>query len=194
MPIAADVDVLTPDDLMAGQRPRGKRIVLFDDDHFYIGGVLAELLVKEGFEVTLVTPAVEVSNWARNTMEQFKIQAHLLELGIAIVTARAVTAVRAGEVETACVYTGRRSALPCDSAALVTARLPSDGLYLDLRAREADWADAGIRSVKGAGDCWSPSTIAAAVYAGRRYAEELDGPDIGDAVPFHRELAELLAL
>jgi dimethylamine/trimethylamine dehydrogenase len=194
MPIAEGVDILTPDDLMAGKRPRGKRVVLFDDDHFYMGGVLAERLLKDGFDVTLVTPAVEVSNWARNTMEQFKIQTHLLELGVEIVTARVVTAARAGEAETACVYTGRKSMQPCDSLVLVTARLPDDRLFLDLKSRETDWVDAGIKSVKGAGDCWSPSTIAAAVYAGRRYAEELDGPDIGDAVPFHRELAELLAL
>jgi dimethylamine/trimethylamine dehydrogenase len=194
MPIAEDMDILTPDDLMAGKRPGGKRVVLFDDDHFYMGGVLAERLLRDGFGVTLVTPAVEVSNWARNTMEQFKIQTHLLELGVEIVTARVVTAARAGEVDTACIYTGRKSMHPCDSLVLVTARLPDDRLFLDLKSRETDWIDAGIKSVKGAGDCWSPSTIAAAVYAGRRYAEELDGPDIGDAVPFHRELAELLAL
>ncbi len=46
--------------------------------------------------------------------------------------------------------------------------------------------------MKGIGDCWAPSTIAGAVYGGRRYAEELDAPDIGDAVPFKREMAELL--
>lgn len=36
--------------------------------------------------------------------------------------------------------------------------------------------------------------IGIAVYAGHRYARELDGPDIGDAVPFKRELTELAVL
>jgi len=45
-----------PDDLMAGTRPRGHRVVLFDDDHYYMGGVLAELLATEGHDVQLVTP------------------------------------------------------------------------------------------------------------------------------------------
>ncbi len=77
---------------------------------------------------------------------------------------------------------------------LVTARLPEDGLYLELKAREDAWAAAGIGSVQVLGDAGAPGTIAMAVYAGRRYAEELDGPDIGDAVPFRRELTELAPL
>jgi dimethylamine/trimethylamine dehydrogenase len=192
MPIAADAEVLTPDDLMAGKRPGGKTVILYDDDHYYMGGVLAELLQREGFAITLVTPATEVSNWARNTMEQFKIQARLLELGVAIVSGRMVSAVRRGEVETACVFTGRGDKRPADSVVLVTARLPNDRLYLDLKAREKDWADAGIAAVKCAGDAWAPSTIAGAVYGGRRYAEEMDAPPIGDALPFRREITELL--
>ena len=35
----------------------GGRVVIFDDDHYYMGGVLAELLVNNGCSVTLVTPA-----------------------------------------------------------------------------------------------------------------------------------------
>ena len=126
-------------------------------------------------------------------MEQFKIQARLLELGVEIVTARMVSAVRGGAIETACVFTGRTDTRPSDSVVLVTARLPNDRLYLDLKAREADWKDAGIAGVKCAGDAWAPSTIAGAVYGGRRYAEEMDTADIGDALPFRREIAELLA-
>jgi len=41
---------------MAGTRPRGHRVVLFDDDHYYMGGVFAELLATEGHDVQLVTP------------------------------------------------------------------------------------------------------------------------------------------
>ena len=193
IPIAGDAEVLTPDDLMAGQRPKGKSVLLYDDDHYYMGGVLAELLVKDGCKVTLVTPSSDVSTWSKNTIDQFKIQARLIELGVEIVTARAVTSIARGSVETACFYTGRTDRREADAVVLVTARLPNDRLYLDLKAREAEWQHAGIHAVKGAGDAWAPSTIAAAVYAGRRYAEELDAPDIGDALPFKRELTELLA-
>ena len=40
--------MLTPDDLLAGARPDGDRVVVFDDDHYYLGGALAELLASEG--------------------------------------------------------------------------------------------------------------------------------------------------
>ena len=39
-----------------------------------------------------------------------------------------------------------------------------------------DWAQGGISTVYAIGDAWAPATIAAAVWAGRRYAEELDAP------------------
>jgi dimethylamine/trimethylamine dehydrogenase len=74
---------------------------------------------------------------------------------------------------------------------MVTARLPEDQLYLDLKAREAEWTDHGIRSVKVIGDANAPAAIAWATYAGHRYAEELDEADIGDALPFRREVAGL---
>jgi dimethylamine/trimethylamine dehydrogenase len=74
--------VLTPDNLMAGARPRGHRVVLFDDDHYYMGGVLAELLAAEGFEVHLATPAAQVSSWTVNTMEVVKISRRLLKAGV----------------------------------------------------------------------------------------------------------------
>jgi dimethylamine/trimethylamine dehydrogenase len=45
--------------------------------------------------------------------------------------------------------------------------------------------------VKVIGDACAPGPIAYAVYAGHRYARELDTPDIGDAVPFKRELTAL---
>jgi dimethylamine/trimethylamine dehydrogenase len=38
------------------------------------------------------------------------------------------------------------------------------------------------------GDAAAPAAIAWATYAGHRYAEELDSSDIGDALPFRREV------
>ena len=45
----------------------------------------------------------------------------------------------------------------------------------------------GLKSVRAIGDCYAPSTIAAAVYAGHEYARGLDEPPPGD-VPFRRQL------
>ena len=70
-------------------------------------------------------------------------------------------------------------------------RISGDALYQELIARQGDWADAGIRSVKVIGDACAPGPIAWATYAGHRYARELDQPDIGDALPFRREVTRL---
>jgi dimethylamine/trimethylamine dehydrogenase len=181
----------SPDDLMAGRLPDAKRVLLYDDDHYYLGGVLAELLARAGRRVTLATPAADVSNWTHNTLEQGAIQTRLLEHGVEIRPHRVLEALGAETAALACVFTGRRETLACEAAVLVTARLPDDGLTRELTARQADWAAAGIASVAAIGDARAPGTIAMAVYAGRRYAEQLDAPAIGDAVPFRRELTEL---
>jgi dimethylamine/trimethylamine dehydrogenase len=192
--IDSGAEVLTPDDIFARKRPRGGRVVIYDDDHFYMGSVMAELMVKEGHSVTFITPAMEAANWARNTLEQEKIQKRLLQIGVTILAQRAVTRVVTGGVEHVCIFTDQRAELGADSVLLVTARNSSDELYRDLRARQGEWDAAGIRSVRAIGDANAPGTIAAAVYAGHRYAQELDAPDIGDGLPFKREIAELLPL
>jgi len=185
------VEVLTPDDLTAGARPAaGARVVLYDDDHDYTGGVLAELLAGAGFAVTLVTPAPRVSEWTTNTMEQQRIQRRLLERGVEVVVAHELLGA-SGSARIACTYTGREREVPCEALALVTARRPQDGLAEELEGRAAEWGDAGLQSVQAIGDAWSPGTIAAAVWDGRRYAEELDTPSPGDAVPFRREVVQL---
>jgi dimethylamine/trimethylamine dehydrogenase len=183
----AGVEVLTPDDLTAGTRPAGKQVVVFDDDHYYLGGALAELLAREGFDVTLATPAARVSEWTVNTMEQERIQRRLLEVGVTLEPGQALT----GPGRLACVYTEREREVPCDTLVLVTARLPLDSLADELVARRDEWEDAGLRSVQAVGDAFAPGTIATAVWDGRRYAEELDDDPQGDAVPFRREVVAL---
>jgi dimethylamine/trimethylamine dehydrogenase len=190
IPLDPALPVMTPDHLMAGDRPEAEQVVIYDDDHYYMGGVLAELLRADGIAVTLVTPAATASSWTTATMEQHRIQRRLLELGVDIQASRAVTATSAQGVATTCVFTGAEREIACDAAVFVTARLPEDSLYRELVGRRDEWEAAGIRTVRAVGDCWCPGTIAAAVWEGHRYAEELDEPT-GDEAPFRREVTEL---
>jgi dimethylamine/trimethylamine dehydrogenase len=185
------VETLTPDDLLAGARPTGRRVVLYDDDHYYLGGVLAELLAVEGHHVTIVTPEPRVSEWTTNTMEQHRIQRRLLELGVEIQPLRAVASARPDGVTTTCVFTERDQELACDALVLVTARLPDDALAGDLQRAAADSSP----TVALIGDAWCPGTIAAAVWDGRRFAEELGEPRAhDDDPPFRREVVALAPL
>ncbi len=191
IPADGSPQILTPDDLMAGQRPAGEQVVIFDDDHYYLGGVLAELLAGEGYQVRLVTPAAHVSAWTANTLELVKIRQRVMLAGVAVDTGRAVVRLTADGAVTGCVFTGEQQAAAADAVVMVTARLPADALYTGLVARTPEWADRGIRSVTAIGDAWAPATIAAAVWSGRRYAEELGASPPAGPVPFRRELTAL---
>jgi len=182
-------NVFTPDDVMAGRLPESP-VLIFDDDHYYMANVLAELLCQAGRTVIFVTPAVEVATWTRNTMEQHRIQARLIELGVELHLAHSLSALEGGEAVLECVYSARTLRKACASALMVTARQPNDALYRELMADEGALSKAGITSVERIGDCLAPASIAHAVYAGHLYAREFDEPK-RDGVPFKRELVAL---
>ncbi|MDX1402606.1 MAG: NADH:flavin oxidoreductase, partial [Kiloniellales bacterium] len=190
MQISADMAIYTPDDLMAGNLPSGQ-VVIFDDDHYYMGGVLAELLATEGANVTLFTPSAYVSEWTNNTLEQAAIHKRLVELGVDIRLNRGIDAIKTDSVLAACTYSGRQEEIAAEAVVLVTSRLQNDDVWQSLKSRSNDWKTAGIRSIKVIGDAQAPGPIAWATYAGHRFARELDEAEIGDALPFRREIAAL---
>jgi len=193
IPLDPAMPLFTPDDLMAGRLPEGGHVVIYDDDHYYMGSVLAELLLAKGCRVTILTPAVRVAEWTINTLEQGRIQRRLMERGAVLALSAAPEAIGPDRVRTRCIWTGEGREIACDAVVLVTSRSPRDGLWHDLAA--TDWRGAGIRGIRLIGDAAAPAPIAWATYAGRRYAEEMDapdpGPDRGDALPFRREIADL---
>ena len=166
---------LTPEDIFTGAEVRSP-VVIYDDEHYFMGGALAERLVDLGHAVTLVTPETKASAWTVLTDEQDFVQARLLIKGVKIAGSQIVTAQRADQLSLACAYTGRESALDCATLVLVTGRLPQDALYHDLTAQ-------GMVAAR-IGDCLAPSTIADAVYSGHRFARYL-GMD--DPLPLRRE-------
>jgi dimethylamine/trimethylamine dehydrogenase len=178
--------IFTPDDIMAGRLPEG-RVVVFDDDHYYMGAVIAERLRAARTLVTLVTPADKVAAWSDLTAEQVRSQRKLLELGVEIVTAHGLSAFDGREATIACAYTGRERRIAADSVVMVTARLPNDGLYQALSERLAVGVPAAPKSLRRIGDCDAPSIIAAAVHAGHRYARELDAAGDGSGPASRRE-------
>jgi dimethylamine/trimethylamine dehydrogenase len=182
--------VLTPDHFLHGKAldalASGPAVV-FDDDGYYMGALVAELLARAGRPTVFVTPHPEVSRWTHHTMEQTRIQARLIGLGVAIHPHRMLAARTPDGLELACTFTGARQTIACATLIPVTSRLPEEGLWLALTARQAEWADAGIRSVARIGDCLGPGTIAAAVHSGHRYAREFGETIDPDAAPFRRE-------
>jgi dimethylamine/trimethylamine dehydrogenase len=126
-------------------------------------------------------------------LEQHRIQARVLELGIEVIAKHNLVGVATAEVELACLYTERRRTIAAASVVMVTSRRPNNGLYLDLTGDPRSLEAAGIASVQAIGDCDVPSTIAAAVYDGHRAARELDAPPADPDLPFRREHIALIS-
>jgi dimethylamine/trimethylamine dehydrogenase len=182
--------VYTPDDVMAGCIPSG-RVLIYDDDHYYMGGVLAEYLARSGSSVMLVTPSAMVSNFTQLTLEQRFIQRRLLDLGVQLKLTHGLKAIARDHVKLACIYTGKPVSIEMDAVVLVTARIPIEELALALKERKSEWRERGIVSVNSIGDCLAPATIAHAVYSGHRFARLLDKQHDVDAMPFRREVTRL---
>lgn len=191
LPGLEHLPVLTPDDLLAGTVPASP-VLLFDDDHYYMGSVLAEQLVAQGVEVIFVTPAPDVATWTHNTLEQHRIQRRLLELNVTIIASHSLAAVTPEGAVASCMYTGRPRFIPVASLLLVTSREPEQGLYQALNDATEQRFEAGIESVALVGDCLAPGTIAAAVYSGHRLAREFDAP--AGSLVMRREIAHLEVL
>ncbi|MEM9912295.1 MAG: NAD(P)-binding protein [Pseudomonadota bacterium] len=173
----------SPDDIMDGKRPPRGPVVIFDDDHYYMGSMMAELLAGEGYQVTLVTPDPIVASWTNFTLEQGHIERRLLDLDVEILTRHSVLRLAEDQVELLNEMTGA-SLNRLGALVPVTMRLPKEDLYRKLMAMPDDLKASGIGSVHRIGDCFGPATIAAAVYEGHRYAQEFDTQVDHDGVNF----------
>lgn len=179
--------VFTPDDIMDGRLPKG-HVVIYDDDHYYMGGVLAELLARRGCNVVLCTPAPLVSHWSQFTLEQKRIERCLHDLGVVIKTRSTLSAIHAGAVTVRDTITNRVADLACDAVVIVADRTPRDELATDLAPARADGR---IRTLRVIGDAEAPHIIAQAVFAGHLAAREFDETLDVDAPPFAREFIPL---
>jgi dimethylamine/trimethylamine dehydrogenase len=168
--------VFTPDDLMAGQIPAGQ-VLIYDDDHYYMGSVLAEFLIREGCEVSLVTPAPLVAYWSQYTLEQEHVEARLRQMGVKLIPRNRLIAIGAGAVTLAHMISSDTVETAADAVVLVTDRSPRDEVYQALRPA---LAQGKLDSLRVIGDAEAPHIIAQAVFSGHRAAREFEENPAGD--------------
>ena len=180
------VNVLTPDDVFAGAEIRG-RLLVYDDDHYFMGSTLAERFRGQGHEVCLLTPESVVSVWTENTLEQEKIQARMLDLDVDIVVSHELISVSSGRATIANVYSDRHQrTLEFDTLVMVTSREPDETLYEALQ----HYSDR-FQTLRSIGDCNAPGTVAAAVYDGHSAARYLQSAKDDYAPLFVRDMPTL---
>jgi dimethylamine/trimethylamine dehydrogenase len=177
-------NLFTPDDVLAGRLPEG-HVVIYDDDQYYMAGVLAEKLLQAGRRVTFVTPGLEVSSWTSMTDEQFRVQTRLMTAGVAIQLARRLVGWDGARASFANIYDGATLAVDADALLLVGARDSNDELGRELQGLGC------LETLRTIGDAHVPGAIYAAVYGGHRMAREFGENIDPDAVGYIRELVDL---
>jgi len=186
------VNALTPDDIMNGIALPNGPIVVYDDDQGYMGGVVADHLSARGHDIVLVTSASVVSPWTVYTLEQARIQRGLIEQGVEIRANESVTLAEPGEIETVCVFSGRKKQIPCESLMLVTERDSENTVATALASLRDDAPGKIIETLEIIGDALAPGLIADAVFSGHLAARnfEADPQDIAAAI-YRREMPSL---
>ena len=136
--------------------------------------MIAEHLRARDIPVTLVTPETMVSAWGKHTSEQALIHRRMLEAGVELITAYGLSAFNGETAQIECIYSGNRKSIDVEAVVTVTMRSPDDALFRELQQRIENGAEHSPASLSRIGDCEAPSIIAGAVFAGHRYARELD--------------------
>lgn len=182
LPIQLDVGahVYTADDVMEGRFPETGPVVVFDDDHYYMGAVVAERLRERGLEVEFVTPGHTVSKHTEASLESRCVLERMRQLALKLNVHSNIVRIARDHVTLADLLSDEQTSIEAAAVVLVTSREPVDGLYQDLVSDPERLLANDIRTVHALGDARVPGTIAAAVFDGHRYAREFD-EDVAEA-------------
>ena len=139
-------------------------VVIYDDDHYYMGNVLAATLARKGLEVAIITPQAVLAGWMGYTLEQPRVVAELHDLGVRMMTGTAATRFADGRLYLVRAETGEQLA-PVEAATLIPVgiRIPELSLWEAL-------PDHMPKTLIG--DALAPSIIQAAVFSGHRAARD----------------------
>ncbi|MFF1831486.1 FAD-dependent oxidoreductase [Paenarthrobacter sp. NPDC058040] len=178
--------LLTPEQVLRDEAPVGERVIVVDADGYFMGPGLAELLAKQGHQVTLATRGEHMGEYMRYTREAKFMARDLHALGVKVRTHTAVLPDPTGGLVFETVGLAPEQAA-ADTVILVGPRTADDVLYRGLQERRGDWMDNEIVAVHSIGDCVRPNFIADAIFSGHRLAREIDTENPRKQLPFIRE-------
>ena len=182
---------LTPEQIMVeGKQVPGERVLIVDNDGYFMGPSLAEKLAMEGKQVTLMTHLGHIGPYMHFTLEAPNMHRRLHKLKVEIATYQIPTQIEAGKVTSAHVYDEEHlTEWDVDGVVLVTQRRSNEALYRELKDRVGldGLRGEGITGLYRIGDCEAPRLIADCVFSGHRLAREIDSPNPEVPKPFIRE-------
>ncbi|MEN9923049.1 MAG: hypothetical protein RIS09_563 [Actinomycetota bacterium] len=177
--------LLTPEQVLRDDTPVGKRVVVVDSDGYFMGPGIAELLAKNGHEVTLATRGEHIGEYQRYTREIPHTLRDLRNLGVRLKTETAV--IPSGASSVTLTSHSVSEEVEFDNIILVGTRMANHGIYTELNARKDDWEANEINNVFRIGDSVRPHFIAEAIFSGHRLGREIDSDEPSRPLPFIRE-------
>jgi dimethylamine/trimethylamine dehydrogenase len=184
----ADLDhVLTPEQVMAGKKV-GDRVLVLDNEGYYMGVGIAEKLARDGKKVTLLTHLGEIAPYTVFTTESPNIHRMMHKLGIDYHVHMMLKCIENGKAISYHVYDPTATSVwLVDSVVLVTQRRSDDSIYRQLKNEKQALENAGIKALYRIGDCVAPRIMAEVVFDGHRLAREIDTSNPEAALPYIRE-------
>ena len=164
LPLELDANnVYTPDDVNGIETADGDWLI-YDDDHYFTAGAIAEQLLAAGKRVRYLTPESSLSSWTAMTDEQGFIAERLIQMGIQTEFSQRLRGVAENCLTAEHLISGDRFEHRFDNLLLVTSRTAEADLFHQLESGTSTRV----------GDCLVPSSIADAVFSGHRFAREFE--------------------
>jgi dimethylamine/trimethylamine dehydrogenase len=179
---------LTPDEVVKGDKAIGERVLVLENEGYFMGATIAQKLAGQGKQVHLVTQAGDIAGYMEYTLEAPMLHRDLHRLGVDIHTHTMLEKVEPGACHAYNVWdTGHKDVFEVDTVVLCTQRLSDDALYREVKADKARLESEGIEAVYIIGDASAPRMIVDSVFDGHRLAREIDSPNPAMPLPFIRE-------
>ncbi|HEY1595109.1 MAG TPA: FAD-dependent oxidoreductase [Thermoleophilaceae bacterium] len=179
---------LTPDEVVKGNKTIGQRVLVLENEGYYMGATIAQKLAGEGKDVTLVTQAADVAGYMHYTLEAPMLHRDLHRLGVDIRTYTMIDSIEPGACTLYNVWDDRhKDKVEVDSVVLCTQRISDDELYRELKSDPAALEREGVEALYLIGDAQAPRMIVDSVFDGHRLAREIDSDNPSMPLPFIRE-------
>jgi dimethylamine/trimethylamine dehydrogenase len=179
---------LTPDQVVAGTKQIGKRVLVLENEAYFMGASVAQKLAGEGHEVQLLTQAGDIASYMEYTLEAPMLHRDLHRLNVGIHPYTMVERIEPGVCHAYNVWNpAHKKQFEVDSVVLCTARISDNELYRELKANPDRLAQEGIEAVYVIGDASAPRMIVDSIFDGHRLAREIDSPHPEMPLPFIRE-------
>jgi dimethylamine/trimethylamine dehydrogenase len=179
---------LTPEDVALGRKDIGHRVLILDNEAYFMGVTLAQKLAGEGHEVWLLTQRGDIAKYMDFTLEAPMMHRELHRLRVHIHTETMIEELDAGKVDAYNIWDpSHKDHFEVDSVVLCTARLSNDELYRELKADQAALDANDVEALYLIGDAGAPRMIVDSIFDGHRLAREIDSPNPALPLPFIRE-------